>query len=58
MAISNGKFTYFVDEDKITRTFEGEIYKNNTNKVEIYSDINLLHEINSNKNGFLVKPFL
>jgi hypothetical protein len=58
MAISKGEFTYFVDEDKITRTFEGEIYKNNTNKVEIYSDINLLHEINSNKNGFLVKPFL
>lgn len=58
MPISKGKFTYIVDKDKITRTFEGEIYKNNLNKVEIDSDINLLQECNSNKNGFLVKPFL
>lgn len=58
MPISRGEFTYIVDKDKIVRTFEGVIHKNNSNKVEIYSDINLLQESNANKNGFLVKPFL
>jgi len=58
MPISKGEFTYIIDGDKITRTYEGEINKSNFNKVEIYSDINLLEDCNANKNGFLVKSFL